>query len=749
MREGRLSQRPGAGCRSGCRTLEQVPQTLSAWLEHYKVRLHAKKFRSSGPANVLRRIAKHVNDENLQQVTAHLAYYLISLPLEDTLEEHQPGQSVVLLLIRNLEQLKSKSLETLGPWLTGLLGAISAYAPMIMPDEELRAALLVAMPKHLSGKKVQLQLDKAIKNWKVDLAASEHESEVAKLEEELSSLECRPRKIFRKAVAALAPPEVPGEEKPLSPDTRGLQRRIRRLALQCMNLLEPLDPRITPLLQHLRFLTDKVPETQEQVSGFKQWQRLRLKVAEFSPTSAALPVAASETGRAPKRPRTPGGRQKGGLCRRRKLFRQCVLRPKCAFGTHEVTRLLKGHELPDLMLAYPLFRETIRQCREQCPKEFNQDPEGTTILRFEEVLQHLPDGEDTRKLRRFVRGTFADLTGRKHFSFWRIFEECHFTNIFHRHDACNICVEQLRPILSFEAVLPVVVLIYHTGNRAFVRHIVAQVERRHRRGRLWDVSEHVSFWKAMLESYLERFTWQVHDKDEPLPELYHRRFRPMLLWNNQVRKHLSEARAATAGVKDLETVRMWMRDHALIHLQNRATVLMSRADELAGCRTYEALYGCLRQALADALPANNELDFHAKNLANLLEPWLPTAARDDESEANGLGPGFRQMAHICQGKGKQDGLLSRALLEAELADTTLMLGKRFPKTWAKPRKRHVQALYCELQKLFFFLRRGHPAVTFRRSIPAMSLRSLDVLARRKTEAEAPGRLRRRSLKARR
>ncbi|OLP74311.1 hypothetical protein AK812_SmicGene46187, partial [Symbiodinium microadriaticum] len=42
---------------------------------------------------------KHVNDENLQKVTSHLAYYLISLPLEDTLEEYEPGQSVVLLLI--------------------------------------------------------------------------------------------------------------------------------------------------------------------------------------------------------------------------------------------------------------------------------------------------------------------------------------------------------------------------------------------------------------------------------------------------------------------------------------------------------------------------------------------------------------------------------------------------------------------------------------------------------------------------
>ncbi|CAE7871287.1 unnamed protein product, partial [Symbiodinium sp. KB8] len=72
---------------------------------------------------------KHVNDENLQKVTSHLAYYLISLPLEDTLEEYEPGQSVVLLLIRNLEQLKSKDLETLCPWLTGLLDTISAYAP--------------------------------------------------------------------------------------------------------------------------------------------------------------------------------------------------------------------------------------------------------------------------------------------------------------------------------------------------------------------------------------------------------------------------------------------------------------------------------------------------------------------------------------------------------------------------------------------------------------------------------------------
>ena len=36
---------------------------------------------------------------------------------------------------------------------------------------------------------------------------------------------------------------------------------------------------------------------------YRPYKRLNRR---FSPTSAALPVAASETGRAPKRPRTPG-----------------------------------------------------------------------------------------------------------------------------------------------------------------------------------------------------------------------------------------------------------------------------------------------------------------------------------------------------------------------------------------------------------------------------------------------------------
>ncbi|CAE7390793.1 unnamed protein product [Symbiodinium natans] len=723
-----------------------VPDVFSTVLEHPKVRGHARKFRESKPESVLQRLTQalpHTDKLWVQKYSVHLAIYLLIVSPQETLQ-----QPVVLLLVRYLEHLRSMNIKNLAPWLARLLSAISDHAQLYIPDAKLRAALLQAMPKDLAWKKgvesaerpsareapgggvdaqAKVLLDKAIQDWKVDLRANDKESVIASLEERVPTTNKRTlRYVLRHASAALESPQVVacGEALPSRSD-RGLQRRVRRLILLCLDSVSTWDARLVPLLQHLRFKVEKLPEPddeKEHVMGSKQWQRLRLKLAELASQGGPLAPSASEP--VSKRPAAQGPQPSTWDDRRKRSRPGAGAQARQpgadkrganhAFGTQEVEKLLKGHQLPDLFLAYPLFRESIRQCREQYPKDFASDPKGTTLRHFEEVLRQLPDPGDAERVRRLVQGSYGNLSGRKQFCFWKIFEDCHFTNVFHRHDACNVCVEQLRQILPFRAAIPVVVLIYHTGSRPFVRHVVAEVERRHRAGKLGDLS--FGSVRATLDSYLKRFTWQVQNKDMPLPELYHRRFRPMLLWNNQVRKRLAEARAAgleiapqcklgflgklpelstDSGGVTLTPALICGKEHALSQLRGRSILdrLMDYSAEHVAestcfprdgqCRDVESQIkrllercvsakmqwtpplqqatetritdravqgGCAAKALKSSHLLRNAFKL---NLANLLEPWLPSAAQNKESEDNGLGPGFRQMAHICQGKGKQ------------------------------------------------------------------------------------------------
>lgn len=157
--------------------------------------------------------------------------------------------------------------------------------------------------------------------------------------------------------------------------------------------------------------------------------------------------------------------------------------------------------------------------------------------------------------------------------------------------------------------------------------------------------------------------------------------------------------------------------------------LADGACKLASSSTYEELYGRL---LANSRQTP-EAPFHAKNIANTLEGRLFAESWDNTQEAyaNGLGPGFRFMAHIKRGHGKVDGKLARGSLEADLRESTEYIRSMWP--WGtQVRQRHIQGLYCECQKFLMTALRGWPHASVARTLQSITRETLLSLAARKT-----------------
>lgn len=163
-------------------------------------------------------------------------------------------------------------------------------------------------------------------------------------------------------------------------------------------------------------------------------------------------------------------------------------------------------------------------------------------------------------------------------------------------------------------------------------------------------------------------------------------------------------------------------------LKRFAFGVLAGANAIAACYRYEDLY----TTILSLLPTTKAAGFHAKNIANLLEhrlfglPWHSAC----ESEQNGVGPGCHYFAHMRHGHGKKIGVLGELAVAADVSEQMTRLRSVWP--WkSQIRFRHVQSLFCDLQKFVQGARRGYPLTTCSRKRSVITTIGMQRLANSK------------------
>lgn len=156
--------------------------------------------------------------------------------------------------------------------------------------------------------------------------------------------------------------------------------------------------------------------------------------------------------------------------------------------------------------------------------------------------------------------------------------------------------------------------------------------------------------------------------------------------------------------------------------------IANSSTEIATKTTYADIF----QSIVATSKPTKEVEFHAKNIANTIESKTGDWKDSPESNRNGLGPGFRAMCHVMQGLGKNassHSSLSTEEMEMALDESTKSLQRVWP--WdSKVRRRHMQALYCECQKVLGMARKGNVHGLISRSYTRITTESLEKISMR-------------------
>lgn len=303
-----------------------------------------------------------------------------------------------------------------------------------------------------------------------------------------------------------------------------------------------------------------------------------------------------------------------------------------------------------------------------------------------------------------------------------IFARTHFVNIFHQHDRFNQALCTLHHRLLPEDVVVVVFFLYWTGDPALVITTIHEVNTlietsQYTPGSI--VEDPLAFVKASLKAHLSAI-----DMKDVWPQIFHRRFRPHMILDNGVRKIYANGLLKQETVTDVQDKQVTF---ALGKIWKHLSILTAAlSKQIASSKLYSCLYLCLHSALGK-MDKHGEIEFHAKNLANAIEALLLPGSVNMESTSNGLGPGFRQMVHILCGLGKCDCILSKSYMAKVLDDMTAWMSVNWP--WpVHPKRRHVQSIFCEMQKFLFYCLHGHPPASAGRQPVQITTASVQKLA---------------------
>eukprot|EP00930_Biecheleria_cincta_P057455 TRINITY_DN43389_c0_g1_i1.p1 TRINITY_DN43389_c0_g1~~TRINITY_DN43389_c0_g1_i1.p1 ORF type:complete len:660 (+),score=117.34 TRINITY_DN43389_c0_g1_i1:81-2060(+) len=402
---------------------------------------------------------------------------------------------------------------------------------------------------------------------------------------------------------------------------------------------------------------------------------------------------------------------------RRELMSRLRGDDEISFSLKELSTMIKPEIdsfsfILDLVVAWGIYRESVRIAR---------NGEREALVVFEKKLKKMKP-EHASRTKDIVEKRFVTLKDTE-ITMSEIFKKTHFTNVFHEDDHCNQTLSRvtIRPEIS----VVVASLCYWTGDRDFVEMLMQQLESQ--QGHQNDIiSDPESFFLHTLTKHLRNLDWNA-PKDQKLPALFHRRYRPKLLWDNLYRGIMADS--LHEGSTSSETCKALLR-FAMDHLRANALPLAKAAAQVVMATTYDELFVNIQKHVRDT----KERDFHAKNLANLLEFEILGGEAGKESDKNGLGPGFRALAHIRHGHGKTDKRMSQEELETELSAATEYVQARWPSSRSKrrvPKRRHVQSMYCETSKFFYVVKHGYPAHTCIRGLVPITARGLEQLAKQR------------------
>lgn len=308
--------------------------------------------------------------------------------------------------------------------------------------------------------------------------------------------------------------------------------------------------------------------------------------------------------------------------------------------------------------------------------------------------------------------------GKKHqVSFCEFMRGGHFTNVFHYHDTHNTQLRKVSSYISAADFLVITVLCYFTGDRDFVDCVVQHCNSLVENGNYTAdmiVQSPENFARARVKAHIQHMSYT----DRRFVSLFHRRFRPAMLWDNQWRGIVLDG---FSDESKRDEVPKTLLDFSMARLKDFFLPIANCASNIAAQKEYSGIF----LAIEKASKKTDAVTFHAKNMANTLESryldckWHAAP----ESAHNGLGPGFRHMSHIKAGHGKCTGKMTREAMEECLNETTQHLRNLWP-FGSQVRKRHVQSLYCETQKFLKMARQGSAFATICRVQKGITWESL-------------------------
>ncbi|CAK9023223.1 unnamed protein product [Durusdinium trenchii] len=400
------------------------------------------------------------------------------------------------------------------------------------------------------------------------------------------------------------------------------------------------------------------------------------------------------------------------------------------FSAYEVGQIMEDNTFNNLLITFCIYREARRRCRGQ--KETSEGGAQTLFKRKVENNQRL-NNKQKRGIMKVFEHKFRQLNRNNSFrhkddkimSFTRIMRRGHFLNVHHYHDHHNQVLYRLRPEVTKADFYTVAVLAYWTGDRFFVEKIVEcvnkEVENKHYQENAL-AEQPVLFFESWVKEHLKSFSW----KEDTIPAFFHRRFRPCIQKDSTYRKILAESLMKDNGKCAKRNLKAFTIEAMRQILDKNRFLKQEVIQDVVAAQSYDSIFSVLEHVATGSEPG-----FHAKNLANTLEhrffdySWK----QSPESDLNGLGPGFRQMAHMKKGYDKKAKILKEPELTEDLKESTKLLQDAWP--WkSRIRLRHVQSAYCELQKFLSLARNGFPPTTSVRSscLPELSYETSRKLA---------------------
>ena len=266
----------------------------------------------------------------------------------------------------------------------------------------------------------------------------------------------------------------------------------------------------------------------------------------------------------------------------------------------------------------------------------------------------------------------------------------HFVNVWHQHDRFNQAILGLSPDLAGSDAMTVITFLYWTGDPQLVATTIECVNLDVLNGLLpGSIAQNPLAW---ANKWIDTHFCRGH------LAIFHRRFRPHMVFDNSCRKLYGNL---VLDKCPRDEIQQRVKQFALDQVGKRLAAC--QFSWLASSTSYSELYERLKTS---QLP-QTENQFHAKNLANLWECWAWPWTLQQETASTGIGPGARQLAHIRAFYGKRDNCLSEVDLRKHIDDAVCFLQSNWP--WSsQPKRRHVQSIFCEMQKFLFCAFHGHP-----------------------------------------